>query len=108
MKKYVLFFFVLKFVLIIQFALIIANKQTTDSRVYLITEIAFKTALFVFIEYFLLFKVKGEIEVEDKIIVSFSGGLLLFDAWFNDFPKLVKVIREKGFFPYPVDSRLRV
>jgi hypothetical protein len=27
---------------------------------------------------------------EDKVVISFAAGLLLFDAWFNDFPQLLK------------------
>ena len=51
MKGYVIFFFILKLAILIQFALIISNKQTTDSITYITTEVVFKTALFIFIEY---------------------------------------------------------
>ena len=60
MKPYVIFFLILKAAIMIQFVLILTNKQTTDSRVYIITEIVFKTSLFLFMEYFLFhFKIEG-------------------------------------------------
>ena len=99
MKGYVIFFFILKLMILIQFALIIANKQTTDSRVYLLTEIVFKTSLFFFIEIFLFHKVIDGLAFEDKLIISFAGGLLLYDAWFNDVPKLLEQLRLKGNIP---------
>lgn len=99
MKAYIWFFFVLKLAILVQFALIIMNKQTTDSRIYIMTEIIFKTALFVFIEIFLFHTVVEGLAFEDKLIISFSGGLLFYDAWFNDFPKLLKVLKERGNVP---------
>ena len=41
-------------------------------------------------EIYLFFHVLKEIEFEDKIIISFAGGLLFYDAWVNDFPRLLK------------------
>ena len=99
MKPYVIFFLVLKLAILIQFALIIMNKQTTDSRIYILTEIVFKTALFVFMEYFLFhIQIKG-LAFEDKLIISFAGGLLFYDAWFNDFPKLLIQLKKHGNIP---------
>jgi hypothetical protein len=69
MKPYVAFFFLLKFALLVQFALIFANKETTDSWVYMLTEIVFKTAIAIFLEFFLLYRVIDGIDIEDKIIV---------------------------------------
>jgi len=99
MKGYVIFFLILKVAILVQFALILLNKQTTDSRVYILTEIVFKTGLFVFIEILMFHAVIRDLAFEDKLIVSFAGGLLFFDAWFNDFPKLLKQLRLKGNIP---------
>jgi hypothetical protein len=57
----------------------------------MLTEIVFKTAIAIFLEFFLLYRVIDGIDIEDKIIVSFAGGLLLYDAWINDFPKLLQL-----------------
>jgi uncharacterized protein with PQ loop repeat len=95
MKLYFIFFIILKIAILLQFALVLTNKQTIDSRIYLFTEIIFKTALFLFIEYLMFHK---NIAIEDHFIVSFAGWLLLYDAWVNDMPKLYAKIKKKRFF----------
>jgi hypothetical protein len=82
----------MKLVIITQFILIIGNKQSIDSRVYILTEIVFKTSLFIFIQWFLIFNVGRDLEIEDRVIFSFAGGLLLYDAWFNDMRRLLQVL----------------
>ena len=94
MKTYAIFFFVMKVALVIQFILIIAKKQTRDSIIYITTEIVFKTALFLFIEWFTFHNDFG-ITFEDKLIISFGGGLLFYDACFNDVPKLIEQMRKR-------------
>ena len=94
MKKYHIFFLVLKIAILVQFFLIFINKQTTDSKVYILTEIIFKTALGVFMEIFLFHRVIDGLMFEDKVIFSFAGGLLMYDAWVNDFPKLLREIKK--------------
>lgn len=94
MKAYAVFFFVMKVALLIQFILIIAKKQTRNSIVYITTEIVFKTALFLFIEWFTFHNDFG-IQFEDKLIISFGGGLLFYDACFNDVPKLIEELRKR-------------
>lgn len=90
MRFYHYIFLALKIAIIVQFILVIANKQSIDSKEYLITEILFKTSLAVFIQIFLVYSIIKDVMFEDKVIISFAGGLLLFDAWFNDFPQLLK------------------
>ena len=92
MKGYHIFFFLMKVIIITQFILIIGNKQSIDSRVYILTEIVFKTSLFIFIQWFMIFNVGRDLEIEDRIIFSFAGGLLLYDAWFNDMRRLLEVL----------------
>jgi hypothetical protein len=92
MKGYHIFFFLMKLIIITQFILIIGNKQSIDSRVYILTEIVFKTSLFIFIQWFLIFNVGRDLEIEDRVIFSFAGGLLLYDAWFNDMRRLLQVL----------------
>ena len=99
MKKYHIFFLLIKIALLIQYGLILINKQTMNSRIYLLTGIIFKTALSVFIQIFMLHGASSCLAFEDRIIISFAGGLLLFDAWFNDFPKLREQIAKYGLTP---------
>ena len=94
MKTYAIFFFAMKVALIIQFILILAKKQTRNSIIYITTEIVFKTALFLFIEWF-TFNNNFGITYEDKLIISFGGGLLFYDACFNDVPKLIDQLRKR-------------
>ena len=94
MKHYHIFFLVLKIAIMIQFLFIFMNKQTTNSRTYILTEIIFKTALGLFIEIFLFHRIIDGLLFEDKIIFSFAGGLLMYDAWMNDFPKLLEQLKK--------------
>jgi hypothetical protein len=99
MKKYHIFFLLLKIAILIQYGLILINRQTMNSRIYILTEIVFKTALFLFIEVFMFHIVTDCLSLEDRIIISFAGGLLFFDAWFNDLPKLREQIGKYGLTP---------
>jgi hypothetical protein len=95
MKGYHIFFLMLKVLMVTQFMLIIGNKQSIDSRIYILTEILFKTSLFIFIQWFIIFNVGKDLEFEDKVIFSFAGGLLLYDAWFNDSRRLLEQLNIK-------------
>lgn len=88
LKPYTIFFFILKLAIVVQFVLILTNNESRDSLIYVLTEVIFKTALFIFIEYLLFHRMIEGLSFEDKLIISFAGGLLFYDAWFNDFPKL--------------------
>lgn len=103
MKWYHYLFLALKIAISIQFILIIANKQSITSKEYLYTEIIFKSGLFLFIQYYLFTHELPEIPVEDKVIISFAGALLLYDAWVNDFRLLLK---EYGIHHLPEVSDL--
>ena len=92
MKTYAILFFAMTVALVIQFILIIAKKQTRNSIIYITTEIIFKTAMFLFIEWFTFHNNFG-INFEDKLIISFGGGLLFYDACLNDVPKLIEQLR---------------
>ena len=93
MKAYHIFFLVLKVIILVQFGLIIINKQTRDSRIYIATEIMFKLLLGLFMEYFLFHNdIKGLL-FEDKMLFSFAGGFLMYDACFNDVPQLLEQLR---------------
>jgi len=88
-------FFALKVIIVLQFLLILLNKETMSSNAYLITEIVFKISLGLFMDYLMIFTKITGLSVEDKIIISFAGGLLSFDAVFNDLPILLANLRKK-------------
>jgi len=97
MKLYHIYFLFLKLAILLQFILIVANKHSIDSKMYILTEIIFKTSLSIFIELFLFFNILPEIQWEDKFVISFAGALLLYDAWVNDFPLLLKVYKINSY-----------
>jgi hypothetical protein len=84
MKWSHLILFVLKVFFLLQFILIILGKYTLDKRVYLATEIIFKLFLAIYIQQLLVFSLIKDISVEDKVIIGFASGLLIYDAIFND------------------------
>lgn len=97
MKPYIVFFMILKIAVFIQFFLVLTNKESTDSLVYIITDVLFKVSIFLFIEYILFYKGVNDLAFEDKMIISFSGGLLLYDVWMNDVPKLITELKNRGY-----------
>lgn len=90
MKKYHLFFLLLKILVIGQFVLILVNKNLVNPKIYLITEIVFKISLGLFMDIFLFHAKLDCVDFEDKVIFSFAGGLLIYDAVVNDMPRLLE------------------
>jgi hypothetical protein len=84
---YVLVF--LKLVFLIEFFLIIYDRNLVHPKVYITSEILFKLLLSIYIQYIIIFVVYKNISAEDKIFISFGAGLLMYDAVFNDLPKLL-------------------
>ena len=89
MKSHHIFLLILKLMIIFQFGLILLNKQTVNSKVYILTKIIFKVSLGIFIDYFMFHNTSANFEFEDKVVISFAGGLLIFDAIANDLPDLL-------------------
>ena len=91
MKSYHIFFAILKIAILAQFALILMNKQSVDSKIYIITKILFKISIGIFIDILMFHhKIEGLL-LEDKVVISFAGALLIFDAVANDIPDLLRV-----------------
>ena len=90
MKSYHIFFIVLKVAIMAQFALIILNKHSVGSKVYILTNIIFKLSLGIFVQVYMFNDAVSGIPIEDKMVISFAGGLLIFDAVSNDVPELLK------------------
>ena len=84
------FFAFLKLIFTIQVVLVYLNKEKIDSKVYIFTEILFKLGLGIFIEVLMIKGDIVDISVEDKALIVFGAGLLVFDAVTNDIPKLLK------------------
>ena len=100
MKAIHLFFLLLKVAIVVQFVLIIMKIETVNARTYIMTEIIFKTSLGIFIEYFLYTtEIKGLL-FEDKMIFSFAGGLLMYDAFANDLPRFLARYNVNIDFPF--------
>ena len=89
MKSHHIFFLILKIMIIAQFGLILLNKETVNSKIYIITKIVFKISLGIFIDIFMFHNTSANFELEDKVVISFAGGLLIFDAVANDLPDLL-------------------
>jgi hypothetical protein len=82
---------VLKVIVFIQVALVILKKQTTDSKLYIVSDTIFKIsiALYLFI-FFIVNKFPG-LDFEDTILLRFAGVILLYDI---DYSGLIKIVRE--------------
>jgi len=76
--------------MIIQVGLILGNKETEDHTIYLVTDLLFKTSLGIFL--ILYFYIHGAPKVSgiDELFIGFGGFLLIFDAWYDVFPKILK------------------
>ena len=91
MKWYHWILFGLKLVFLLQFLIILSGKYKIDTRIYLATEIIFKIFLSLYIEYIMFFSKIPNIEFEDKFIITFAAGLLLYDACYNDIPEFIEL-----------------
>ena len=90
MKSYHIFFIVLKVAIMGQFALVILNKHSVGSKIYILTNIIFKLSIGIFVQIYMFNDAVSGIPIEDKMVISFAGGLLMFDAVSNDVPELLK------------------
>ena len=86
---------ILKVMFVIQFFLVMVNKQWIDNKTYLTTEIVFKILLSLYIEYILFVGGACRVSFEDHVIIGFGAGLLAYDALFNDLPLLLSLYNIK-------------
>lgn len=84
------FFAFLKLAFTIQFYLVFLNKESVDSKIYIITKILFQVGLGLFIEYLLFMGDIVGISVEDKVLIGFAAGLLVFEGLVTGIPDLLK------------------
>lgn len=89
MKVYHMYFFFLKFLLVIQTALIIFQVENPNQISYIVSDIVFKLSLGIFLMVFFTFSTIPGMDIYDKFIASFAGALLSFDAFYINLPILL-------------------
>ena len=91
MQWYHYLLLLLKVVFLIEFMLVMYDKKLVSPKVYTTTEILFKLILSIYIQYIMIFVVYKNVGLQDSIFISFGGGLLMYDAIFNDIPDLLEM-----------------
>lgn len=89
MKAYHIYFFFLKFLLVIQTGLILLQVENPNQISYIASDIIFKLSLGIFLIIFFSFSNIPGMDVYDKFIASFAGALLTFDAFYISLPILL-------------------
>lgn len=89
MKRYHLYFLFLKLLLIIQTILIVFQIENPNQISYIAGDILFKTSLGLFLMIFFTFTELPGMDFYDKVIASFAGTLLTFDAVYVGLPVLL-------------------
>jgi hypothetical protein len=84
-----MYFLFLKLLLIIQTGLILFQLENPNKISYIAGDILFKCSLGLFLMIFFTFSHLPGIDVYDKIIASFAGTLLTFDALYVSLPVLL-------------------
>jgi hypothetical protein len=82
---------IVKVAFLVEFALVLYDRKLVHPIVYTATEILFKLLLSVYMQYLIINASSKSIPFEDKLIISFAGGLLAYDAVFNDLPILLEM-----------------
>jgi hypothetical protein len=95
MKGYHMYFFFLKFLLIIQTVLILLQVENPNKISYIASDILFKLSLGIFLMVFFTFKRIEGLDYYDRFIASFAGMLLAFDAVYISLPILLKKLGVK-------------
>lgn len=90
MKWYRVYFFILKILVTIQFLFLIFKKGASDTRLYLISDIVFKVSVGLFLILYFFVHTLPDLHPFDRLIISFGGSLLVFDALYNDLPALLE------------------
>lgn len=89
MKAYHIYFFFLKFLVVIQTLLILFQNENPNQITYIASDIIFKLSLGIFLIFFFTFKAIEGIDIYDRVIVSFAGVLLNYDAIYISLPILL-------------------
>ena len=90
MRVYHAYFFILKTIVAIQFALVFLKKQSKDSKIYVLSDTVFKISIAIYLFAFLWIFDIPEMDWQDKVLLRFSGVVLLYDI---DYSGLMKIVR---------------
>ena len=93
MKNRYIYFIILKLIFVVQCALVLTKKQSSDSSYYFFTDTIFKLSLALYLYIFIWLYDYHNISWEDKLIISFSAALIVYDI---DYTNLVKYLRKAG------------
>jgi len=102
MKAYIVVLLFLKVSMLIQLGLILAKIQRSDSIVYLISDMLFKGLLGGFLYMYFLINGSPGFDSWDEVFIGFGGVLLMFDAVYNVFPRVLERFNVH-FNPYTLD-----
>jgi len=91
MKAYHIYFILLKTIIFIQMALVVLKKQTTDSKLYIVSDTIFKISIALYLFIFFIVNNFPGLDFEDTILLRFAGVILLYDI---DYSGLIKIVRE--------------
>lgn len=84
-----MYFLFLKLVLVVQTILIVFQKENPNQISYIAADIIFKLSLGLFLVVFFNLTPLPGMDVYDKLIASFAGVLLTFDAVYVSLPVLL-------------------
>ena len=78
--------------MIIQTGVILIGVNGFDQNhlAYLISDLLFKTILGLFLIIFFYINGSSNFDTWDEVFIGFGGALLVFDAFYNVFPKILK------------------
>lgn len=99
MKLHTLYFIILKISFVTQFFLVITGKMSEHSILYLANDFVFKMSLGLFLMLYFLLNDIPKLYGYDKIVISFGGALLVYDAFYNVLPRLLQKFNI-GFNPF--------
>lgn len=102
MKAHIIVLLFLKVSMMVQIILILAKVQTSDSIIYLISDVLFKGLLGAFLFMYFLINGSPSFDSWDEVFIGFGGVLLMFDALYNVFPKVLLKFNIH-FNPYTLD-----
>jgi len=107
MKFRIIYFLFLKVLFVAQFVLISLQKQSETSVYYLATDFVFKMSIGLFLVFYFYFNDLPGLYAWDKVVISFGGALLMFDAVYIVLPK-VALKYGYAFNPFSLTDMFKV
>jgi hypothetical protein len=90
MKFHSFYFLILKLSFLIQFVLVMSGLESENSVTYVLSEFLFKISIGLFLVLFFFFNNFPELYGYDRLVISFGGTLLVYDAIYNVLPKVFR------------------